>query len=94
MATTRQAAEWMFKQLKREGILPRVFAAEVIRRRFGEELVGEDEGGRPTPREDVLREFGRLSGGVAVWDGRRRFWRLEEEALLSADPGATLPLAG
>ena len=78
----------MARRLRRDGMLPRFYVAEVIRRHFGAEFVYEDEAGLLVVREDVVREFLRAAGGPVGWDARRRFWYVEEE---EPDPNAGDP---
>jgi hypothetical protein len=77
----------MVRRLNRDGMLPRFYAAEVIRRRYGESLVYEDERGLLAVREVVVREFLRAAGEAVKWDARRRFWYVEPDP---ADPNETL----
>jgi hypothetical protein len=89
---TVAAAGWMARRLRRDGMLPRFYAAEVVRRHFGQALVYEDDSGLLAVRGDVVREFLRAAGAPVGWDARRRFWYVEQEPrLASADPNETLP---
>jgi hypothetical protein len=78
------------RRLRRDGMVPRVAAAEVVRRHFGGEFVHEDEWGLLVVREDVVREFLRAAAAPVGWDARRRFWYVEQ----GADPDETLPHPG
>jgi hypothetical protein len=85
----------MAEQLRQQGMLPQFYAAEAIRRRFGDGFVYEDERGFTAVREDVVREFLRAAGGAARWDPRRRFWYVEREPVTQPpEPPETLPFPG
>jgi hypothetical protein len=82
----------MVRRLRRDGMLPRFYVAEVVRRHFGREFVQEDEAGLLVVREDVVREFLRAAGSPVGWDTRRRFWHVEGEPDRdAADPDDALP---
>jgi hypothetical protein len=77
-AAPAEVAGWMVQHLRRQGMLPQFYAAEAIRRQFGDGFVYEDDRGFTAVRDDVVREFLRAAGGAVRWDDRRRFWFVEE----------------
>ncbi len=79
MTTAKEVANWMLKKLKAEGVLPQRAAALEIMETFGEEFIYSNKNGNPAIAEEVLKEFRNLSETIAVWEQRKRFWRLRDD---------------
>ena len=76
--TTEDVARWMLHELLTYGVLPQKAAALAIHDRFGKHFLADERRGRLALAAEVLALFRRLSKGIAVWDRRKRSWRLRE----------------
>ncbi len=77
MATAREVAEWMAKQLVQFGELYQADAVGEIEERFGDDHVYENANGNPAISKDVLAEFRKLTPDY-VWVRSERYWRKRE----------------
>ncbi|MGA2001185.1 MAG: hypothetical protein ABSG52_14435 [Terriglobales bacterium] len=76
--TARDVAEFMVKELQREGTLYQDCAVDSIVRNFGEQFIYENENGNPAISVEVLAEFRKLTPRI-VWEKGERCWRTREE---------------
>ena len=76
--TAEDVARWMLHELLTYGVLPQKAAALAIHDRFGKHFLADERRGRLALAAEVLALFRRLSKGIAVWDRRKRSWRLRE----------------
>ncbi len=74
MATAKDAAKWMYEEVKSTGELYQADAVDYITEHFGEEHIYENENGNPAISREVLSEFKNLHGGKAVWDRSSFLW--------------------
>lgn len=79
MATSREVADWMLEQLKREDTLHQESVVGDIEDKFGDEFVYENENGNLAISKGVLAEFRKLTGETVVWSRAERFWRFRED---------------
>lgn len=66
--TAKDVAQYMLKELKRDGVLKQAGLVEVIQEKFGDELVFKTTHGTLTIGRLVIREFNKIKGKDVVWD--------------------------
>lgn len=72
-----KAANWMYDEVKSEGVLSQEYAVEKIDE-IDERLIYENDNGNPAISKLVLKEFKNLHKGKAVWDGYELAWYWED----------------
>jgi hypothetical protein len=77
MATAREVAEFMVKELELQTYLYQETVVYRIMETFGEGFTGSNTNGNPCINPDVLKEFNKLTPNV-VWDRSSRYWRIRE----------------
>jgi hypothetical protein len=75
----KKVAEWMYEELKRNGILYQEEAIYGIMENFGEEYTHLNENGNPAIDRKVLKEFRKLTDETVVWVRSEKCWRFREE---------------
>jgi hypothetical protein len=75
MTTVQDVARWMLQEIERHGRLYQENAAIDIDKNFGSEFAPISENGNLVIRQDVLREFRKLTESEVVWDKTERMWR-------------------
>jgi hypothetical protein len=75
MASARDVAQWMIRQLNTESYLTQERACFEIRKRFGEQFTSLNAAGGNAVAKNVLREFRKLADLDVVWSRRERTWR-------------------
>jgi hypothetical protein len=75
MASAREVAEWMVRELNRESYLHQEHACSEIRKRFGEEFTCLNANGGNAVVKKVLREFRKLYDLDVVWSRSEKMWR-------------------
>jgi hypothetical protein len=78
-STAEDVARWMLRELCAHGVLPQKAAALEIRDRFGQHFLAAERRGGLAIAPEVLGAFRQLSEGTAVWDRRKRSWRVREQ---------------
>ena len=73
--SVKDVAGFMLNEIKKNGSLPQVGLADVIRDKFGKEFVFETAHKTLTIDRKVLREFNKIKGDDIVWDKDRCCWR-------------------
>ena len=73
--TVKDVAGFMLEEIKKNGSLPQVGLADVIKEKFGNEFVFETTHKTFVIDRKVLREFNKLKGDDIVWDKDRCCWR-------------------
>lgn len=66
--TVKDVAQYMLSELKKNGTLPQVGLADIIKDKFGAEFVFETTHGTLTIDRLVIREFNKIKGKDVVWD--------------------------
>jgi hypothetical protein len=73
----QKVAEWMLKELKRQGKLHRDTAVYEIAEKFGSRSTTYDnKDGNLAIRIDILAEFRELTKDSVVWVQEDRYWRM------------------
>jgi hypothetical protein len=75
--TAKDAAQWMYEEIKKEGILYQEYAVGKIAELFGEEFTYYNDNGNLAISKEVLKEFKKLHGGNAFWDRSDFSWSWE-----------------
>jgi hypothetical protein len=78
MASARDVAEWMVRELNGKSFLECGHACQEIRKRFGEQFIRLNAHGGNAVATKVLREFRKISDLDVVWSRRERVWRRGE----------------
>lgn len=79
MTTSKDVAQWMLEELKREKYLYQNSMVSDIESKFGEEFTYVNENGNPAIDRRVLREFRKLTEDIVVWERGERLWRFRED---------------
>lgn len=72
--TAEEIAEWMFKELKVNGVLYQEEAVTYIKNHFGEAFIYVNENGHASIDKEVKKAFKKLHGGKAAWDRDAFYW--------------------
>ena len=75
MASAREVAQWMVRELNTKSCLDQEHACFEIRKRFGEQFTYLNDRGGNAVAKNVLREFRKLSDLDVVWSRKDRMWR-------------------
>ena len=78
MASARDVAEWMVRELNRKSVLDCEHACLEIRKRFGEQFIRLNARGGNAVAKKVLREFRKISDLDVVWSRSVQEWRRGE----------------
>ncbi len=79
MATAKDVAEWMMKEVSDGTFMYQEMIVHEITQKFGDEFTYFNENGNPAIDKKVLREFRKLSGDTVVWLKGERAWRMREK---------------
>jgi hypothetical protein len=74
----KKVAEWMLKELKRQGKLHQDTLAYEIEEKFGHQFTYNNEDGNLAIRRDVLAAFRKLTKDSVVWIQEDSYWRMRE----------------
>jgi hypothetical protein len=72
----KDIAIWMLEKCREDGVLYQDHAAGLIREKFGEEYIPDNNRGNPSIRKDILAAFRKLTEGLVIWSKSERRWRL------------------
>ncbi|MFQ2467562.1 DUF6953 family protein [Aeromonas caviae] len=75
MATARDVAEWMFSHFQSSHYLYQETIVYKIKSQFGDEFVYKNKNGNLGINPAVLKEFRKLTDGIAVWERGSKAWR-------------------
>jgi Family of unknown function (DUF6953) len=75
-STATQVAEWMLKELKRQGKLHQDTVVFVIAEKFGSRFTYDNKDGNLAIRIDILTAFRELTKDSVVWVQEDRYWRM------------------
>ena len=86
MATVKEIAEWMLKEVATKDLY-HDYAAHNIQRLFGSDFVHQkaSRNWAISIRKDILNEFRKLSGDAIVWERGSRLWRKRTQSDRWAD---------
>ncbi|RKP50040.1 hypothetical protein D7Z26_19695 [Cohnella endophytica] len=73
-AKVTEIAEWMFAEMKNNGILHQEEAVNHIRSHYGESYVYVNDKGHTSIDKEVKKAFKKLHGGKAAWDRDAFYW--------------------
>ena len=66
--TVKDVAQYMLKELQKDGVLRQVGLVDIIQEKFGDEFVFKTTHGTFTIDRLVIREFNKIKGKDVVWD--------------------------
>lgn len=78
MASAREVAEWMVKQLDQTDYLYQETVVCEIAEQFGDEFTYTNNQGGYSISREVLKAFRTLTEDTAVWERGERLWRKRE----------------
>ena len=79
MVTATEVAQWMVEEVSDGLNLYQDTVVHDIASRFGDEFTYFNANGNLAIRQDVLKEFRKLTEGTVIWDKSERAWRLREK---------------
>lgn len=77
-STAHDVAAFMLNRLNDQKTLYQEMVVYEIKRQYGDEFVYTNENGNLAIRQDVLKEFRKLTEGKVVWSRGDRYWRFKE----------------
>lgn len=75
MATAKEVAAWMQKELERVNQLYQETVVDQIKHKFGEEFTHMNDSGNLAIDKKVLAEFRQLTGTTVIWEKGEKMWR-------------------
>lgn len=72
--TTKDVAQFMLSEVKKNGVLSQVGLVDIIKKKFGDEFVFETTHGTLTIDRLVIREFNKIKDPDILWNKDGCFW--------------------